>query len=183
MSYGERILKEIGHFSNEDILLFDNKLVKKTFRKQEILLSEGQLSDRFFFITKGTAYQFVYEDIDENIIGLHIEGDWCFNHTSFVKQQPSAAIIKAYTDLEVIMLTAASIHELIALSAAFFQLGRVLEESVSRVQYFDKASTALEKYNHLFETRPALFQQFPLKMIGAYLKIAPETLSRIRTKK
>jgi hypothetical protein len=42
--------------------------------------------------------------------------------------------------------------------------------------------TPLEKYQFVLQTRPQLVQVFPLKMIASYLKVTPETLSRVREK-
>jgi CRP-like cAMP-binding protein len=183
MNFGKDRLNGLGGFTSNDISLFDTKAQKRNFKKNEILLNEGEVSKSAFYIITGEAYQFCYDDIDENIIDLHIEKDWCVNHSSFVTQKPSTAIIKAYSELTVLELSMTSVHELISLSPSFFQLGRVLDQTVSRVQYFDNTNTAEEKHNQLFSSRPQLFQKFPLKMIASYLKIAPETLSRIRGKK
>jgi CRP-like cAMP-binding protein len=180
MSFGRTILDRIGKFSEEDVSLFESKCNKRQFAKNEILLNEGQYCKTAFYITSGAAYQFSWNDIDENIMGLYIEEDWCFNYYSFINRKPSNAIIKAYTDLEVLELKGDSIHELILQSPAFFQLGHLLEEPLKKIQYFESANTALEKHSHLFLSKPDLFQRFPLKMIASYLKIAPETLSRIR---
>lgn len=179
MILAKNILNKIGKFSEEEIVLFQNRISTKRFKKDEILLSEGEICSSVFYIINGAAYQFVYDDIDENIIGLHIEEDWCLNYTSFINRKPSTAIIKAYTNVEVIELKIAAIHELITLSPSFFQLGKFLEDT--RIQHFNNAQTALQKYNHLILSKPALFQVFPLKMIASYLKIAPETMSRIRS--
>lgn len=184
MSFGKDILNAIGRFTEQDAVLFESKCNKRLFSKGEILLNEGEYCKTAFCIVSGAAYQFSYEDdIDENILELYVSGDWCFNYYGFVNRKPSNAIIKAYTDLHVLALTADSIHELILLSPAFFQLGRLLNKPFSKMQYFEKANTAIQKHNHLFLSKPELFQQFPLKMIASYLKIAPETLSRIRSKK
>jgi CRP-like cAMP-binding protein len=179
----ENLLKSIGHFTAEQVVLFTEKVIRRNFRKNEWLLNEGDVCKSAFYIISGEAYQFSYDDIDENIIDLHMKGDWCLNHSSFVTQKPSTVTIKAYSELTVLELSLTSVHELIALSPSFFQLGKVLEQTVSRVQYFDHTNTAEEKHNQLFSSRPQLFQKFPLKMIASYLKIAPETLSRIRGKK
>lgn len=180
MSFGKAILGTIGKFSDRDISLFESRCKRRQFAKNEILLNEGQYCTTVFHILSGAAYQFSWNDIDENIIGLYIEGDWCFNYFSFINRKPSNATIKAYTDLEVVELDTYAIHELITQSQAFFQLGHLLEEPLKKIQYFESANTALEKHSHLFLSKPDLFQQFPLKMIASYLKIAPETLSRIR---
>lgn len=177
------LLNNIGNFGNEEVMLFSERAIKRNFRKNEILLNEGDVCKVAFYIISGEAFQFCYDDIDEQIIELHMENDWCLNHSSFVTQKPSTAIIKAYSDLTVLELSITSVHELVALSPSFFQLGSVLQQTVSRVQYFDNTNTAREKHDQLFSSRPQLFQKFPLKMIASYLKIAPETISRIRGKK
>jgi CRP-like cAMP-binding protein len=179
----EELLKNIGHFSAEEVTLFTEKAIRRNFKKNEILLQEGYVCKSAFYIISGQAVQFSYDDIDENIIDLHTDSDWCLNHSSFVTQKPSSVTIKAYSELTVLELSLTAVHELIALSPSFFQLGKVLEQTVSRIQYFDHTNTAEEKHSQLFSSRPELFQRFPLKMIAAYLKIAPETLSRIRGKK
>ena len=161
----------------------ETKLTKKVFSKNDLLLVEGNCCNYVYYVISGAAYQFSYNDIDENIIGLYSEGDWCFSYYSFVNRKPSNTAIKAFSDMEVLELTGNSIHELIGLYPAFFKLGKILEQTITRIQYFDNGSTAFEKHNHLFLSRPDLFQNFPLKMIASYLKIAPETLSRIRGKK
>jgi CRP-like cAMP-binding protein len=181
MDFAKEILHAVGRFSEEEIAMFEQKLVKRTFNKGELLLQEGNYCKSAYYVISGAAYQFSYDDIDENIIGLYIEADWCFSYYSFVNQKPSNANIKAYTNMEVMELPATSIHELIAVSPSFFQLGKILGQTVTRIQYFDNANTAIEKHNHLFLSRPELFQKFPLRMIASYLKIAPETLSRIRS--
>lgn len=183
MRLTEELLKNIGRFTAEEIILFTEKAISRNFKKNEILLNEGDVCKSAYYIIAGEAFQFSYNDIDENIIDLHTNNDWCLNHSSFVTQKPSALTIKAYSDLTVLELPMKSVHELIALSPSFFQLGKVLEQTVSRVRYFDQTNTAEEKHSQLFSSRPELFQKFPLKMIAAYLKIAPETLSRIRGRK
>lgn len=183
MNLVKDMLSNIGKFSNEDVMLFTEKVVERNFQKNEILLQEGEVCQSALYIISGETFQFCYDDIDENIIDLHTAHDWCLSHTSFVTQKPSTTIIKAYTDLTVFEISITAVHELVALSPSFFQLGSVLEQAVSRVQYFDNTNTAEEKHKQLFLSRPQLFQKFPLKMIASYLKIAPETLSRIRAKK
>lgn len=183
MKVTEALLKSIGYFTAEEISLFNEKAISRNFKKNEILLHEGDVCSSAFYIISGEAFQFSYDDIDENIIDLHTTNDWCLNHSSFVTQKPSKVTIKAYSDLEMLELPIKSVHELVALSPSFFQLGKVLEQTVSRIQYFDQTNTAEEKHSQLLSSRPELFQQFPLKMIASYLKIAPETLSRIRGKR
>lgn len=180
MRLAKKILEGVGEFSEADIQFFESRAIQKKFKKDEMLLKKGDTCVSAFYIITGAAYQFID---DNNILDFHIPEDWCLNYSSFIMQQPSKVSIKAYSDVEAVELKINVIHELIEKSSSFFQLGKILEQTVMRLQYYDNESTAEEKHNHLFKTKPQVFQKFPLKMIASYLKLAPETLSRIRAKK
>lgn len=175
------ILKSIGRFSHEDLTIFNKHLIKNSFRKNEILLNEGTICTKAWFILTGAVYQFKYADIDENVFDLHCVNDWFLGHSSFVTQKPSTTIIKAFSDCEVLEINIDSIHQLIAQSPAFLQLGKILDTAVSRAHYFDNPLTPYEKYDYLMKTKPQLLQNFPLTIIASYLKITRETLSRVRS--
>ncbi len=175
------ILKNVGKFSQDQLAIFEKHLDKKSFKKTDILLAEGTICTKAWFILSGAVYQFKYDDIDENVFDLHCANDWFVGHASFVTKKPSNTIIKAYSDCEVLEISMDSIHELIAHSPAFLQLGKILDTAVSRAYYFDNPLTPHEKYDYLMKTRPQLLQNFPLTIIASYLKITRETLSRVRS--
>ncbi len=176
----DTILNKIGRFSAADIALAEKVMVQRQFKKNDIMLAEGEVARSVFMLASGTAYQFAINDIDENIIDLYTEKDCIMNYQSFVGQKPSTTQIKAYTDCDVFEFTIYAIHNLIELSPVFFQLGKIMEQAMARMHYFDNALTPLQKYNHLLATKAHLLHHFPLKMIASYLKITPETLSRVR---
>lgn len=180
-----QVLSAVGRFSEQEVARFEGECVLREIRKGSELLSLGQVSQSVYLLVSGAAYQFDYdrEGIEENILGLYTEGDWCFNNSSFVSQKPSVTIIAAYSDMLVREISLHAIHQLIAASPAFFQLGGLLQKGTERLRYLETANSAGEKYALLSATQPSLLQAFPLKMIASYLKIAPETLSRLRAKK
>ena len=175
------ILAKTGRFSDCDVSLFEKKTKIRTVKKGEIMLREGEICQTAFYVIAGSFYQYNFKDeIEENVIDLHIENEWFLNEQSFIAQKPSENIIKSYSDSTVLELTLFSMHELIAQSPAFFQMGSILEMSKSRVHFFDNSFTPLQKYQYILDNKPALLQRFPLKIIASYLKITPETLSRVR---
>ena len=103
-----------------------------------------------------------------------------FNHVSLIDQSPSKTTIKAFTKSEVIELSLSSLHNLIANSQAFVQLGRIFNQPKNRIYLFDNSLNPTQKYNYIKEAKPLISQIFPIKMIASYLKISPETLSRVR---
>lgn len=180
-----QVLSKVGHFSEADVERFAQRIHYRRVSKDEVILPEGAVCQVLIYNLQGAIYQFNYKDEDQlepNIIDLHLEQEWVLNDRSFFTQKPSECCIKAYTDCEVFELSVHDLHQLIAESPAFLQLGKVLEQATARVHFFDHPLSPTEKYLHILEHRPAMIQQFPLKMIAAYLKITPETLSRVRDK-
>ena len=177
----QKVLKNIGNFNEEHLTLFSKRIRFREVKKDEILLPGGDICKSFFFNISGAFYQFnLKNEIEQNILDLHLENEWFLNNHSFITQLPSESTIVAYTEGKVLELTIEAIHGLITESPAFFQLGKILDQANDRIHFFDNRSTPSEKYKHILETKPALIQNFPLKIIASYLKITPETLSRVR---
>jgi CRP-like cAMP-binding protein len=173
-------LAGIGRFSATEIALIIEHGSFKNIKKNEFLLAKGDVCSSIYFLLKGACYQYHIPDVDEQIIELYTETDCVLNQSSFVFQQPSTEAIKAFIDCEVFILNVFDLHALIGKSPVFFQLGTLLQASSFRLSFFDKAMTPQEKYTYLLENKPQLLRVFPLKYIASYLKIAPETLSRVR---
>lgn len=174
-------LNIIGEYSNHDILLFEKEVQIRQIRKGDILLNKGDLAKSMFFVLQGAIYQYMpKEDGSICVLDLYGEEEWLLNDQSFIGQTPSESIISAFSDSWLLEISIDSIHFLIAKSASFLQLNKILAQSTSRVYFFDHSLSPLQKYEFLFRNKPQLLQLFPLKVIASYLKITPETLSRVR---
>lgn len=175
------MLAEFADFSDAEILLFNKNISKRCMDKNAVLCKEGDVLKSIFFIVKGSFYQSYYNPIREEdiITDLHLENEWVFNPESLVNQKPAKTTIKAFESSEVIELTLESLHKLIAISNKFLQFNKLLISN-PKLSFYDENMTPTEKYNYILKTRPQLIQTFPLSMIASYLKIRPETISRIR---
>ena len=179
----EKILLSTGTYSDYEIELFEKSISLRQVGKKEVLLREGQVAKSVSFIVEGAVFQYRHNiEHEREIIELNISNEWFFNHASLTGQKPSELFIEAFTESIVLEVSLDVIHYLTGKSLAFLQLNRILEGAVSRLQFFDHAMTPMEKYQFVLKTRPQLVQLFPLKMIASYLKISPETLSRVREK-
>lgn len=174
------ILNSLGQFSKFDAELFDKHSAKRKLNKNEVLLNEGEVCKSFYFISEGSFSQFKTHDTDEVIIDLHLQNEWMFNQQSLTEQTPSNTTIKAFTKSEIIELSLNSFHCLCSKSQSFLQFGKILNQSLNRVFLFDNSLNPNEKYSYINKAKPELTKVFPIKMIASYLKIAPETLSRVR---
>ncbi len=172
-----------GNFSHSEMDLRQTALSPKEVSKGTCLLKPGLICQSLYFISSGSFIQFKEKDeIDQQIIDLHVEKEWMLNQQSFVRQLASETFIQAFTDSKVYELTISALHDLINRSPVFFQLARLLEPTPSRIKLFDDQLSPSEKYQFVLDNRPSLLQAFPLKIIASYLKITPETLSRVREK-
>lgn len=176
-------LAESGRYSEKELMLLEKELQFRTLKKEEILLDKGVVCSSLCFVAKGAVYQYsIDSELNKNVIDLNITNDWIINYKSFASREPSEYYIQSYEDSAIYELSMDSIHKLIAQSQSFLQLGKILEESTSRISFFDNNSTPDEKYQYILKNKPELIQKFPQKLIASYLKITPETLSRVRNR-
>ncbi|MEO6283125.1 MAG: Crp/Fnr family transcriptional regulator [Dyadobacter sp.] len=177
------ILRATGSYSDQDFQLFEKEVKVRQVEKGQVLLRKGEVARSLFFILKGAFYQYkTGSETERDVFDLHLDHEWLFNYTSLISQKPSECDVEAFNDASVLELSLETLHYLTGKSVAFLQLNKVLERAVSKLHFFDNAMTPLEKYQYILSNRPQLIQVFPLKMIASYLKITPETLSRVREK-
>ncbi len=175
-----KALQQTGSYNSYEEKLFEEHITQKRYQKGEILLNQGSIAKSLNFLVSGAVMQRLENNGSQQIIDLHTENEWFLNHLSFVSQSPCNCQIVAYTDAVVLGLNIHAIHLLISRSIAFLQLNRILEQATARLHFFDFSLTPIQKYKFVFEQKPALLKHFPLKLIASYLKISPETLSRVR---
>ncbi len=176
----QEILAGVGAFSLHDLLVFEEKALRKTVKKNDMLLRQGDICQYVYFILSGSFVQFHADNTGDIIIDLHLPTEWMFNHPSLIDQTPSGTTIKAFEDAEVIELSLIGLHELIGVSQSFLNLGRIFGQANHRTYLFDNALSPSQKYDYIKKVKPLIVQVFPVKMIASYLKITPETLSRVR---
>lgn len=147
----------------------------------QYLLGMNDVCSSLFYLVSGAVFQYNFkEEMEQNVINLHTPKEWVFNQESFISQRPTSVAIKAYSNCEVIRIGLNEIHKLIETSSQYLALASILNEGKERTTFFDDNANPEKKYQYILQNRPELLQCFPLKMIASYLKISPETLSRVR---
>ncbi len=174
---------ELGNFTEAELEWLASELEEVIFEKDEVVLEKGGVCSWLLFIVEGGMVQYQLDEaLEKRVIDLRIPTDWVIEHQSFTAQRPSEYTLQAYQKTKVLKLDLEGLHRLIARSQAFLQMGRILKESADRLQLFDQDLTPDEKYQYILEKRPGLLQQFPQKWVASYVKITPETLSRVRAR-
>lgn len=174
-------LRTTGRYSDKELQLLESEIILYDAQKGELLLDVSEVCSSVYFLEKGAVYQYQLDTENEKqIIDLNVPNDWIINHQSFTSRKPSTYRIEVYEDSRIQLLSIDAIHALIAKSQAFLQMGTLLEQAIARVRFFDHQYTPDEKYQYVLKHQPALLQKFPQKILASYLKMTPETLSRVR---
>jgi len=175
-------LQTYGSFSAEELAFFESKLTLKTVPKKEYILKPGAVCQAIYFLLEGSAVHLLPSAIGtETVVNLYTQGNWLTDYQSFTSQNPAIAYIIAFKNCRLAMLEIPALHELVLKSQVFFKAGRLLEQ----MQYTDITALNLspeERYRSLLTHSTELLRIFPLKLLASYLRITPETLSRIRAR-
>jgi CRP-like cAMP-binding protein len=177
------LLGSIGHFYENELLMFQSFRQIRLFKKNQQILNVGDVCKSIYFLKKGAIVQYKLRDEIEKIyVNLHVENEWVVNNRSLISQRPLDNCIEAFTDCEVLEISLYALHKLIESSQNFLQFARILNPVSDQLDFFNQGYSAAEKYDLLLHHNPKIIQTFPLKAIASYLKTTPETLSRIRAK-
>ena len=157
---------------------------KVHYSKGAIILSEGQLTDKCFYVFKGCVRKFHLKDGVEITTDFFTEGDPIATRPSGVMQLKSSYNLECIEDCIVTIITARQEEQIYAKFPRFQSMCRIMTEQ-KLMEYQDRlskfiASTPEERYLNIQNTRPDLLNRVPQYQLASYLGIKPESLSRIR---
>jgi CRP-like cAMP-binding protein len=156
--------------------------------KNEFLLHEHQINDRYFFVEKGFLRAFTH-DIEGNDIttGFYTPNQMAFEVSSFFLREPSRENIVALGDCTGRFITYDQLQALFHTIPEFREFGRAIlvkgfiafkQRTLSLIQ-----ETAEMRYANLLRAQPEILQNVPLKHIASFLGMTDTSLSRIRAQK
>ncbi len=158
-----------------------------SLKKRQLLLREGDVCRHKTFVLKGLlrAYR-VRPDGVESTMRFAAEKGWIIDHESYVSRTPSNYRIEALEDSKVLLWTREVMEELFDTIPVFREISdrlreRSLNDSQQRI-FVTISYSAEEKYEDFIKNHPDIFRRIPLHMVGTYLGVSRETLSRIRHK-
>lgn len=156
-----------------------------TFDKNDFILKQGQICNNFLFLEAGFLRSFLFDTEGNDVTtNFYRKNSLVFEVASYFKRTPSKENIQALTDcicwqipFEKFQLLFHSIPEFREFGRANLVNGFIAlkERTMSMI-----SSTAEQRYEHLLNTRPDIFQHAPLKYMASYLGITDSSLSRIR---
>jgi len=162
--------------------------IPKFTRRNEILVSEGEVAKHIYLVVKGCLRIFITgNDGRESTRFLVLEGHMGTAFPSFVLKQPSSASIQSLGPCELLMTSYNDLQQLYKNIPGWETMARIGLEleyiaSIQRIESFITMN-AKTRYDTLLKNNPEIIKKIPAKVIADYLGISQETLSRIKSKK
>ncbi len=154
-----------------------------TLERNEFLKVKGSIDRNIYFIENGSLKLFVMDDLEEQIIRFGYKGNFIVAMDTFLSGQASDLYIQAIkkTTLKVINKTQFDVFIQEEVNRKLWM--QILEDLV--LQQLEReidilTSSPKERYNRVLKRSPQLFQEIPNRYIANYLRMSPETLSRLK---
>jgi len=157
---------------------------KKTFKRNGFLKIADTTNTNIYFIVSGSVKVSFFNGEEEHIMYFGYKDSIITALDSFSIQQKSQLEIKALKNTETYFLSKDEFHAFLNSNAKYLKLwNNVLEEII--LYQFERQQNLLlpspeERYKYALHKSPELFQEIPHKYIATYLRMSPETLSRLK---
>jgi CRP/FNR family transcriptional regulator, anaerobic regulatory protein len=162
----------------------DSLGISKAYAKGEHLIQEGQVEQSIYFIETGAVRVFHVTEFEEQTIRFGYEGSIITSLSSFITGNPSEFYIEALRKTIVKIVPKHLLLKIVNESTeTLLQYNKLLERLI--VQQMEREIDLLtesptKRSQRVLDRSPNLFREIPLKYIASYLRMTPETLSRIR---
>ena len=152
-----------------------------------MLLEEGKIADKLYFIRKGCLRLFFYNEGKDITFQFFFEGDFVASFDSLYKGTPSLFSLESIEPSEVMFIKKEDFYNEIENNSS---LRKVYEEKIiERFSFYQHLflsrikNTPQQRYEELLKEYPNIIQRVPQHYIASYLGITPISLSRIRNRR
>jgi len=154
--------------------------------RNDFLKRPGTRDTHLYYIVAGSLKVIIQDTSEEHILRFGYQHDFLTVLDSFITEEPSDLGIQALKRTELKVLTKARYLEFVNANAENKQLWNTLLEQLL-LQQMEREKDILirsprERYQRVLRRSPQLFQEIPHKYIALYLRMTPETLSRLKKK-
>ena len=152
--------------------------------RKEYLKVNGSIDSNLYLIVSGSLRIYFEDEYEEQIIRLGYQGNIIGALDSFLSDQPSEFFIQAIKKCELKVVKKSTFLNFIQEDSANLILWqKVLEMIIFEQLQREKdilTYSPIKRYQSVLKRSPQLFQEIPNKYIASYLRMSPETLSRLK---
>ncbi|MGY6547328.1 Crp/Fnr family transcriptional regulator [Arthrospiribacter ruber] len=165
--------------------LIEAQISRKSIKKGDVLLGEGEICQNIFFVESGLLRLFSIDASGKEHIIQFAPENWLISErSSLYFGLPSSYYIDALEDSELVIFDLNFIQTVSSISPEFrvhneYILQNHIRQLQNRINLLIGAN-AEERYLDFIKLYPDLTLRIPQWMIASYLGITPESLSRVR---
>jgi CRP-like cAMP-binding protein len=177
-------MKSLQVFTTELLAFAESSIQTIELKRNDFLIKEGQTERHVYLVELGALRVILLTEHEEQTIRFGYQNSIINSLSSFFKSTPSAFYIQAIRQTKVVAIPKDSFNSFINLNLENLEVyTQILEDLITQQieREIDILTTSpLERLKRVEARSPQLFQEIPAKYIAAYLRMTPETLSRIR---
>lgn len=149
-----------------------------------VLLEEGKVAERLYFIRKGCLRLFFYDEGKDITFQFFFEGDFVASFDSLHKRIPSLFSLESIEPSELAVVGREDFYGLVNSDMSLRQMYE--EKLIDRFHVYQQLflsrikNTPQQRYEELLREHPDIVRRVPQHYIASYLGITPVSLSRIR---
>lgn len=173
------LLKHIEGYSKP--LWQDTELVLK---RGDFLSEQGKADTNIYFVTEGALHLYHETNSGSNTIRFAYNNSLFALFDSLITGNPTAYTVEAIRKTKLRIMHGDDFMEFIKSSTETLKLWNTIL-SYTVIAQLERETDLLnpspkERYEKVLKRSPQLFKEIPHKYIAAYLRMAPETLSRLQ---
>lgn len=181
-----QFLRDFSLFTENEISKIQNSFGQISFEEQDIMLHEGEISDKIFFITEGILREFSYIESESTLTHWILgEGEWVNQIKSYVTEQPSTCYLQALSPLTALYIRKETVKALLeTIPNLAFVIITIYERYLLQLENrnaFHRIKNAEQRLEVFEKTQPGLSNRVKGKLLASYLNVSPQQLSRIRS--
>lgn len=153
-------------------------------KRDDYLKVSGTTDTNLYYIISGSLKISIINDYEEHIIRFGYKNNFITSLDSFITEKPSDFSIQAIKKTELKIIPKSIYINFINQSRENKLLwDTILEQLILQQMEREKdilTTSPKERFQRVFKRSPQLFQEIPNKYIASYLRMSPETLSRLK---
>ncbi|OFZ22853.1 MAG: Crp/Fnr family transcriptional regulator [Bacteroidetes bacterium RIFCSPHIGHO2_02_FULL_44_7] len=154
-----------------------------TIDRNQFLKVKGSIDTNVYYVESGSLRAFVLDDFEEQTIRFGYKENILVALDSFLTGKASDLYIQAIKKTVVKVITKQQIDDFLQSETNRILWTSILENLV--LQQMEREIDILttspkERYRRVLARSPQLFQEVPNRHIANYLRMSPETLSRLK---
>lgn len=177
-------LYKVPMLSGDEVEKLADEIKVDFFKKGTILVEEGKVCNKCFFVLKGCLRQYLLVNGNDKTTKFYTEEEAAVFFTSLSSSTKSSSYLTCVEDSILIVGEPSADDETFKKFPKLEQITRMMvEQDFGKIQdelSWFIASSPEERYLNLIKFRPTLLQRVPQHQLASYIGVTPESLSRIR---